>query len=291
MAFNKDRGSEKQQIWNLIPTRTTTIASSSSSTTTTTPKFGRQGVSGGPRPSNDRDRGASESCQVTVQEKMVDPLSQKRREAGYNEVSDRTQPSHERMSEGEGEDDGRYGDNSNINSNRSRSRCRYSCNNNNYDDDNNTNIDVLITHGPPLGMCDFIPDDVDDQQQGTTSTGTGTGTGTGTHAGCYDLLTTIQQRVKLKIVIFGHIHEGYGCVYDGMTIYIHVSIMNHNYEACNLPIVIDLPDNHHYHHHMNHNKNDESSSSATSLLTSLSTSTSISSYNHKATITTQINVS
>ena len=125
-------------------------------------------------------------------------------------------------SEGEGDGDGRYGDNSN--SNRSRSRC--SCNNNNNNHDNNNNMDVLITHGPPLGMCDFIPDDVDDwldrrhQQQGTTGTGTGTGTGIGIgigiHAGCYDLLTTIQQRIKPKI--FGHIHEGYGCVYDGTTL-------------------------------------------------------------------------
>jgi len=82
---------------------------------------------------------------------------------------------------------------------------------------------------------------------------------TGTHAGCYDLLTTIQQRVQPQIAIFGHIHEGYGCVYDGTTIYINASIMNCNYEACNLPIVIDLPSSQNQNH-----KNDESAAASSS---------------------------
>lgn len=48
--------------------------------------------------------------------------------------------------------------------------------------------DVLITHSPPLGYGDLCH--------------------TGIRAGCVELLSTIQQRVKPKYHIFGHIHEG-----------------------------------------------------------------------------------
>jgi len=49
-------------------------------------------------------------------------------------------------------------------------------------------IDILITHGPPLGYGDFCFSQM--------------------RAGCSELLSTIQQRVKPKIHVFGHIHEG-----------------------------------------------------------------------------------
>lgn len=48
--------------------------------------------------------------------------------------------------------------------------------------------DVLITHTPPIGHGDLCC--------------------TGVRAGCVELLTTVQQRVKPKYHIFGHIHEG-----------------------------------------------------------------------------------
>lgn len=50
--------------------------------------------------------------------------------------------------------------------------------------------DVLITHGPPLGILDQAYD--------------------GHQCGCPDLLTTIKERVKPRLHIFGHIHEGHG---------------------------------------------------------------------------------
>lgn len=49
-------------------------------------------------------------------------------------------------------------------------------------------VDVLLTHGPAVGYGDFCTTDV--------------------RAGCVELLTTIQQRVKPKYHVFGHIHEG-----------------------------------------------------------------------------------
>ena len=48
--------------------------------------------------------------------------------------------------------------------------------------------DVLITHGPPLGFGDLCS--------------------TGIRAGCVDLLQSVQNRVKPKYHVYGHIHEG-----------------------------------------------------------------------------------
>ena len=51
-----------------------------------------------------------------------------------------------------------------------------------------SDTDVLITHGPPLGYGDLCK--------------------SGVRAGCAELLSTIQLRVKPKLHVFGHIHEG-----------------------------------------------------------------------------------
>ena len=48
--------------------------------------------------------------------------------------------------------------------------------------------DILVTHGPPLGYGDYCSSQL--------------------RAGCSELLSTIQNRVKPKIHVFGHIHEG-----------------------------------------------------------------------------------
>ena len=81
--------------------------------------------------------------------------------------------------------------------------------------------DILVTHGPPLGRGDRTPNG---------------------RAGCYDLLRHIQERIRPRVSIFGHIHEGYGVEYDGRTLYINGSNCNLNYEVYeNLPAVFDLP--------------------------------------------------
>lgn len=81
-------------------------------------------------------------------------------------------------------------------------------------------IDVLVTHGPPLGRCDS-----------TKENG---------HAGCYDLLQAIQHRIKPRVNIFGHIHEGYGTSYDGQTLFVNASSLDVKYKPVNRPIVIDI---------------------------------------------------
>lgn len=50
-------------------------------------------------------------------------------------------------------------------------------------------LDVLITHGPPLGICDLTVD--------------------GIHAGD-PLLIGVAERKQPRVMVFGHIHEGWG---------------------------------------------------------------------------------
>lgn len=49
-------------------------------------------------------------------------------------------------------------------------------------------IDILITHGPPIGHGDLCSSHL--------------------RAGCVDLLREIQERVRPKYHLFGHVHEG-----------------------------------------------------------------------------------
>jgi len=81
--------------------------------------------------------------------------------------------------------------------------------------------DILVTHGPPLGRKDKCS--------------------TNTRAGCYDLLQIVQNHVKPRVHIFGHIHEDYGCSYDGKTLYINASSVNLQYRPKHECIVFDLP--------------------------------------------------
>ena len=81
-------------------------------------------------------------------------------------------------------------------------------------------IDVLITHGPPLGHGDRCND--------------------GKMAGCADLLLAIQQRIRPKYHVFGHIHEGYGATSDGVTTFVNASTCTAMYKPLNAPIVFDV---------------------------------------------------
>jgi len=82
-------------------------------------------------------------------------------------------------------------------------------------------IDVLVTHGPPLGRGDLCSH--------------------GSRAGCANLLASIQQRVKPAYVVYGHIHEGNGATFDGTTHYINASSCNVDYKCCNAPLVFEMP--------------------------------------------------
>ncbi len=81
------------------------------------------------------------------------------------------------------------------------------------------NTDILITHGPPLGKLDYVryPNE---------------------NVGCEELMKRVEE-IKPKIHVFGHIHEGYGYVFDGNTHYINAAVLNGRYEYRNKPITVD----------------------------------------------------
>jgi len=80
--------------------------------------------------------------------------------------------------------------------------------------------DILVTHGPPMGFGDK--------------------TYHGESVGCEELLKAIQVRVKPRVHIFGHIHEGYGVYGDSTTTYINASNCTVKYKPTNPPIIFDL---------------------------------------------------
>jgi len=79
--------------------------------------------------------------------------------------------------------------------------------------------DILITHGPPFGKLDYIPYD-------------------SVNVGCEELMKRVEE-IKPKIHVFGHIHEGYGYVFDGNTHFINAAVLNGRYEFRNKPITVD----------------------------------------------------
>lgn len=81
------------------------------------------------------------------------------------------------------------------------------------------NTDILIVHGPPQGKLDYVPHSNE-------------------NVGCEELMKKIKE-IKPKIVVFGHIHEGYGYVFDGNTHYINASVLDGNYIFKNKPITFE----------------------------------------------------
>ena len=53
------------------------------------------------------------------------------------------------------------------------------------------------------------------------------------------LLKKVNQ-IKPKIHVFGHIHEGYGMIEKGKTIFANASSVNSNYQMVNAPIVLNF---------------------------------------------------
>jgi len=81
--------------------------------------------------------------------------------------------------------------------------------------------DVLLTHGPPVGRGEYCQ--------------------TGVRAGCVNLLQQVQTRIKPRIHLVGHIHDGYGVSSDGTTLFVNASSCTFNYNTDNPCIVINLP--------------------------------------------------
>jgi Icc-related predicted phosphoesterase len=84
--------------------------------------------------------------------------------------------------------------------------------------------DVLITHGPPLGIGDNVGDVYL----------------AGERVGC-DRLRTRVEEVKPQLHVFGHLHNGYG-VYNqyGETVYINAAVCDEHYEPTNKPLTYEI---------------------------------------------------
>lgn len=86
-------------------------------------------------------------------------------------------------------------------------------------------VDILVSHQPPYGHSDHCRDGF---------------AGRVRHLGSRELLVAID-RVRPKLVICGHIHDGYGrSEYQGIPIY-NVSMVDDAYRVVNRPTIIDLP--------------------------------------------------
>lgn len=84
------------------------------------------------------------------------------------------------------------------------------------------NTDILITHGPPHGIRDFVMD-----RSGSLQ------------VGC-ELLRERVDEINPLIHIFGHIHGAYGVAYIKDTVFVNASTCNERYEPINKPLVFDL---------------------------------------------------
>lgn len=80
--------------------------------------------------------------------------------------------------------------------------------------------DLLVLHGPPFGYGDFSP-------HGKT------------HCGSLKLLTKIEE-IKPKLVVFGHIHSGYGLYHLDGTMLVNASVVNEHYKLVNPPRIVEI---------------------------------------------------
>lgn len=85
--------------------------------------------------------------------------------------------------------------------------------------------DVLVTHCPPNGKLDLVPDMNDRNNM--------------INVGDHHLLSNVN-RVKPKYHIFGHIHEGYGFLKEENTTFINASLVNGKYKPVNKPIIFNI---------------------------------------------------
>jgi Icc-related predicted phosphoesterase len=79
--------------------------------------------------------------------------------------------------------------------------------------------DILVTHGPAFGNLDTIMGQYD-------------------NLGC-ELLTKRIKTIKPKIHVCGHIHSGYGYVFDGDTHFINASVLDEQYQYTQKPLTVE----------------------------------------------------
>lgn len=85
---------------------------------------------------------------------------------------------------------------------------------------------ILITHGPPLGILDSVPSDrISEPDE---------------KIGCEDLLNRIKQLKDLKLHAFGHIHTGHGVLVQDNVTFVNAAICGDRGHVAEYdPIVIE----------------------------------------------------
>lgn len=81
-------------------------------------------------------------------------------------------------------------------------------------------IDILVTHGPPLRILDLNLD--------------------ADHVGCGDLYDVVVKRVKPRLHVFGHIHNAYGAVAQGRTLFVNAAICGEDYKPTHGIVVVEF---------------------------------------------------
>lgn len=82
------------------------------------------------------------------------------------------------------------------------------------------NVDVLVTHGPPLGILDS--------------------NSAGKNCGCEHLRNQILERIRPRLHVFGHIHVAYGATDFDNIKFVNAAICDGQYTPVNKAIVVDL---------------------------------------------------
>jgi len=80
-------------------------------------------------------------------------------------------------------------------------------------------VDILVTHSPACGYLDCVIGQYD-------------------NLGC-ELLTERIREVKPKIHVCGHIHTGYGYIFNGDTHFINAAVLNEQYVYAQKPLSIE----------------------------------------------------
>ena len=81
--------------------------------------------------------------------------------------------------------------------------------------------DVLITHGPAFRVLDKVLP-------------------FGEEVGCPKLRTALDTRPHPKLHVFGHVHENYGQLVNGILTSVNASFLDHLYHPANAPVVVSL---------------------------------------------------
>lgn len=90
--------------------------------------------------------------------------------------------------------------------------------------------DVIVSHQPPFGYGDQIPEYLRVGRKDLEADG---------HVGSKELLAAID-RVRPKAVVCGHIHSGFGAYHYGDTAIYNVALVNEQYQLINQPTEIIL---------------------------------------------------